>query len=78
MEKEQKTTHEHYIPHCPRFTYVSNTMLKVPADLLNISTLLEGDPNMSNNMNSLISKIIQDKRRFKLKHSTTDNGRDDA
>ena len=28
--------------------------------LLNITTLLQGDPNISNNMNSLIFKAVQD------------------
>ena len=58
---EEKETSEHYILHCPRFTHVrQNTIFKLPANLLNITTLLRGDPNISNNMNSLIFKTVQD------------------
>ena len=45
----------------PRFTHVrQNSILKLPVNLLNITTLLQGDPNISNNMNSLIFKAVQD------------------
>ena len=58
---EEKETSEHYILPCPRFTHVrQNTIFKLPANLLNITTLLRGDPNISNNMNSLIFKTVQD------------------
>ena len=58
---ERKETSKHYILHCPRFTHVrQNTIFKLPANLLNITTLLQGDPNISNNMNSLIFKAVQD------------------
>ena len=58
---ERKETSEHYILHCPRFTHVrQNTIFRLPANLLNITTLLQGDPNISNNMNSLIFKAVQD------------------
>ena len=58
---ERKETSEHYILRCPRFTHVrQNTIFRLPANLLNITTLLQGDPNISNNMNSLIFKAVQD------------------
>ena len=58
---ERKETSEHYILHCPRFTHVrQNTIFRLPANLLNTATLLQGDPNISNNMNSLIFKAVQD------------------
>ena len=58
---ERKETSQHYILHCPPFTHVRhNTIFKLPANVLNISTLLQGDPNMSNNMNSLIFKAVLD------------------
>ena len=59
---ERKETSEHYILHCPRFTHVrQKTIFRLPANLLNITTLLQGDfPNISNNMNSLIFKAVQD------------------
>ena len=58
---KRKETSEHYILHCPRFTHVrQNTIFRLPANLLNITTLLQGDPNISNNMNSLIFKAVQD------------------
>ena len=57
----RKETRERYILHCPRFTHVRhNTILKLPANWLNISTLLERDPNISNNRNSEIFKAVQD------------------
>ena len=37
-----------------------NTIFRLPANLLNITTLLQGDPNISSNMNSLIFKAVQD------------------
>ena len=45
---ERKETFEHYILHCPRFTHVrrQNTIFSLPANLLNITTLLQGDPNI--------------------------------
>ena len=56
-----KTPSEHCILHRPRFTHVrQNTIFRLPANLLNITTLLQGDPNISNNMNSLIFKAAQD------------------
>ena len=59
--QQLKETSEHYILHCPRFTRVrQNTIFRLPANLLNITTLLQGDPNISNNMNSLIFKAVQD------------------
>ena len=58
---ERKETSEHYILHCPRFTHVrQNTIFRLPANLLNITTLLQGDPNISNKMNSLLFKAVQD------------------
>ena len=43
------------------FTHVrQNTIFRLPANLLNITTLLQGDPDISNNMNSLIFKAVQD------------------
>ena len=58
---ERKEISEYYILHCPRFTHVrQNTIFRLPANLLNITTLLQGDPNISNNMNSLIFKAVQD------------------
>ena len=55
---ERKETSEHFILHCPRFTHVrQNTIFRLPANLLNITTLLQGNPNISNNMNSLIFKL---------------------
>ena len=58
---ERKDKSEHYILHCPHFAHVrQNAMFKLPANLLNITTLLQGDPNTSNNMNSLIFKAVQD------------------
>ena len=58
---ERKETSEHYILYCPRFTHVrENTIFRLPANLLNITTLLQGDPNISNNMNSLIFEAVQD------------------
>ena len=58
---ERKETSEHYILHCPRFTHVrQNTIFRLPANSLNITTLLQGDPSISNNMNSLIFKAVQD------------------
>ena len=58
---ERKETSEQYILRCPRFTHVrQNTTFKLPANLLNITTLLQGDPNISNNMNSLIFKAVLD------------------
>ena len=45
---ERKEISEHYILHCPRFTHVhQNTIFRIPANLLNITTLLQGDPNIS-------------------------------
>ena len=45
---EIKDTSEHYILHCPRFTHVrQNSIFKLHANLMNISTLQQGDPNMS-------------------------------
>ena len=59
--EERKETSEHYILHCPRLTHVrQNTIFKLLVNLLNITTLLQGDPNTSNNMNSLIFKAVQD------------------
>ena len=40
-------------------TYVKTPFFRLPANLLNITTLLQGDPNISNNMNSLIFKAVQ-------------------
>ena len=58
---ERKETSQHYILHCPPFTHVRHkTIFKLPANALNISTLLQGEPNMSNNMNSLIFKAVLD------------------
>ena len=58
---ERNETSQHYILHCPRFTHVrQNTIFRLPANLLNITTLLQGDPNISNKMNSLIFKAVQD------------------
>ena len=58
---ERKETSEQYILHCPRFTHVrQNTIFRLPANLLNITTLLQGDPNVSNKMNSLIFKAVLD------------------
>ena len=58
---QRKETSEHYILHCPRFTHVrQNTIFGLPANLLNITILLQGDPNISNNMNSLMFKAVQD------------------
>jgi hypothetical protein len=58
---KRKETSEHYILHCPRFTYVRDkTILKLPANLINICNLLQGDPNLSSNANSLIFKAVQD------------------
>ena len=58
---ERKETSELYILHCPRFTHVrQNTIFRLPANLLSITTLLQGDPNISNNTNSLIFKAVQD------------------
>ena len=58
---KRKETSEHYILHCPRFTHVrQNTIFRLPANLLNITTLLQGDPNTSNNRNSLIFKAVLD------------------
>ena len=37
-----------------------NTIFRLPAKLLNITTLLQGDPNISNSINSLILKAVQD------------------
>ena len=57
---ERKEISEYYILHCPRFTHVrQNTIFRLPANLLNITTL-QGDPNISNNINSLIFKAVQD------------------
>ena len=57
---DRKEKSEHYILHCTRFTHVrQNTILRLPANLLNITTLLQGDPNISNNMNSLIFKAVK-------------------
>ena len=57
---ERKETSEHYILHCPRLTYVrDNTILKLPVNLINICNLLQGDPNLSNNVKSLIFKAVQ-------------------
>jgi len=61
VEGKKEEISEHYILHCPCFTHVrQNTIFKLPADLLNISTLLRGDPNISNNRNSLIFKAVID------------------
>ena len=58
---ERNETSEHYILHCPQFTHVrQNTIFRLPANLLNMTTLLQGEPNISNNMNSLIFKAVQD------------------
>ena len=58
---ERNETSEHYILLCPRFTHVRQmSIFRLPANLLNITTLLQGDPNISNNMNSLIFKAVQD------------------
>ena len=58
---ERTETSEHYILHCPHFTHVcQNTIFKLPANLLNITTVLQGDPNISSNMNSLLFKAVQD------------------
>ena len=47
-KEERKETSEHYILHCPRFTHVrQNTIFRLPANLLNTTTLLQGDPNIS-------------------------------
>ena len=58
---ERKETCEHYILRCPRITHVhQNTIFRLPANLLSITTLLQGDPNISNNVNSLIFTVVQD------------------
>ena len=57
---DRKETSEHYIIHCPCFTPIrQNIIFKLPANLLNITTLLQGDPNIPNSMNSLIFKAVQ-------------------
>ena len=56
---ERKETSEHYILHCPRFTHVrQNTIFRLPANLLNIATLLQGDPNNKLSKNSLPSPVV--------------------
>jgi hypothetical protein len=58
---ERKETTEHYILHCPHYSSTrDNTIHKLPAHFLNISTLLRGDINASNSTNSLIFKAVQD------------------
>ena len=58
---ERNETSERYILHRPRFTHVrQNTIFRIPANLLNITTFLQRDPNISNNMNSLMFKAVQD------------------
>ena len=58
---ERKETYEHCNLHCLRFTHVrQNTIFKLRANLLNITAILQGDPNLSNNMNSLIFKAVKD------------------
>ena len=58
---ERKETSEHSMLHCPCYTHVpQNTVFRLLADLLNISTLLQGAPNVSSNRNSLIFKAVQD------------------
>ena len=51
-----------------------NTIFKLPANLLNITTLLHGDPYISSNMNSLIFKAVLDfivhTRRFTMEWQT--------
>ena len=57
VEKEKKHVNTtFYTAHVVR----QNTIFKLPANVLNITTLLQGDRNISNNMNSLIFKAVLD------------------
>ena len=60
MEKEKKhPTTTFYTAHVLH-TYVKKIIFRLPANLLKFTTLLQGDPDISNNMNSVIFKAVQD------------------
>ena len=62
VEKEKKhLSTTFYTPHILHTYYIcDNTILKLPANLLNISTPLQADPKISNNVNSVIFKAVLD------------------
>ena len=61
VEKEKKHLNTtFYTAHVLHMYIYQNTIFRLPANLLNITALLQGDPNISNNMNSLIFKAVQD------------------
>ena len=68
---ERKEISEHYILHCPGFIHLrQNTIFKLAANLLSITTLVQGGPNIYELINKAILDFIAQSGRFAMEWQT--------